>query len=247
LIKIIFCALNEAQNLNKLVTDLVHEIQNLQHNVEIIACLDGTVDESVKIINSFQKLYPIKILPLKDKKGLGLAYKRLFLEVLKNSSDDDLVISLDADNTHNPGQIPRIVQYFKKKSLDLLVVSRFCNNSIVADFPMHRRLISKAVSILLQNLFAVKKISGQKLQDFTSGYRVYKVKKLRELFLLQKNNFITEPEFTYTCELLIKLSHLNSNIDEVPISYDYGKKLGASKMHLFRNFWRLFILLAKLC
>jgi dolichol-phosphate mannosyltransferase len=116
----------------------------------------------------------------------------------------------------------------------------------MADFPIHRKFISKSTSIILQNLFRVKKISGEKLQDFTSGYRLYKVEKLKKLFEIQKNKFISEPEFTYTCELLIKLSRLKISIDEIALSYDYGKKIGKSKLRIARNFWRLIVMLLNL-
>lgn len=213
---------------------------------EIIACLDGSKDNSFELLSAFAKFHPVKVLPLKNERGLGLAFKRLFLDVIENSADDDLIISLDADNTHNPEQIPKMIEHFQKNNLDLLVASRFCSSSVMADFPLRRKLISKSISILLQNLFSVRKISGEKLQDFTSGYRIYKAEKLKKLFVKKKNQFITEPEFTYTCELLIKLARINCRIDEIAISYDYGKKLGASKLRLMRNFWRLIILLGKL-
>lgn len=250
MIKILFCALNEAENLPKLLVNLNHEMQILQRDFEIIVCLDGSNDESLQIISDFQKFHPIKILPLKNQRGLGLAYKRLFEEVIKNSSDDasddDLIISLDADNTHNPEQIPEMLRHFETEDLDLLIASRFCNTSVMSDFPIHRQFISKSTSILFQNLFSVKKIYGEKLQDFTSGYRIYKAKKLKELFAIKKNNFITEPEFAYTCELVVNLARINSRIDEIAISYDYGNKIGKSKLRIFRNFTRLIILLIKL-
>jgi dolichol-phosphate mannosyltransferase len=242
MIKIIFCALNEAHNLKKLLENLTSELQILQREFQIIACIDGSSDESLQILESQN----VKVLPLKNDRGLGLAYKRLFLDVIKNSADEDLVISLDADNTHDPAQIHEMLRYFESNSLDFVVASRFCDVSVVDDFPIHRRFISKTTSILLQNLFPIKKISGEKLQDYTSGYRIYKVAKLRKLFEIKKEDFITEPEFTYTCELLIKLSRVNCRVDEIPIAYDYGKKIGKSKLRILRNFWRLMILLLKL-
>ncbi len=246
MIKIIFCALNEEQNLKKLLINISHEMQLLGRDFEIIACLDGTTDASAETLQAFQKFHSVKILPLKNERGLGLAYKRLFLDVLENSADDDLVLSLDADNTHNPKQIAEMLQHFENNNLDLVVASRFCSKSVMEEFPIHRKFISKFTSILLQNLFSVKKISGEKLQDFTSGYRLYKVEKLKKLFEIKKDQFICEPEFTYTCELLIKLSRINCRIDEIAISYDYGQKVGASKLRILRNFWRLMILLVKL-
>lgn len=209
-------------------------------------CIDGTIDSSTSVIAEFQKSYKINVLPKKNQRGLGLAYKRLFLEAIKNSKDDDLIISLDADNTHNPKQILEMVAHFKKNSLDFLVASRFCGNSVMAEFPIHRQFISKSTSLLLQNIFSAKKISGEKLQDYTSGYRIYRTKKLKELVEKEKDQFITEPEFTYTCELLIKLSRLNSRLDEVPLFYDYGKKIGKSKLRVGRNFWRLLVMLKNL-
>ena len=65
-------------------------------------------------------------------------------------------------------------------------------------------------------------------------------------FYKEKDNFITEPEFTYTCELLIKLARFDSRLDEIPIFYDYGKKIGKSKLRVGRNFWRLLVMLRRL-
>lgn len=246
MLKIIFCAFNEGQNLKKLLVNLGHELQLLQRDYEIVACLDGSSDDSASIIADFQKFHPIRILPIKNQRGLGLAYKRLFEEAIANSQNEDLIISLDADNTHNPEQIPEMIRYFDKHNLDLLIASRFCDKSMMADFPIYRKFISRSISVLLQNLFPIKKISGEKLKDFTSGYRIYKAEKLKKLFEVSKNKFITEPEFTYTCELVIKLSRIKSRIDEVAISYDYGEKMGKSKLRIFRNFIRLNVLLIKL-
>ncbi len=246
MIKVLLCCLNEQKNLPKVFTDLFRELKKLDEKFEVIMCIDGTFDGSSRIISEFQKSHKIKVLPKKNQRGLGLAYKRLFLEVIKNSVDEDLVITLDADNTHNPKQLLEMLKHFRKNSLDFLVASRFCGNSVMSDFPIHRQLISKSTSLLLQNIFAVKKVSGEKLQDYTSGYRIYKVEKLKKLFAQEKDDFITEPEFTYTCEILIKLARLDSRLDEIPIFYDYGKKIGKSKLRVSRNFWRLLVMLRRL-
>lgn len=246
MIKIIFCAFNEEQSLKKLLVNLTHELESAEKSFEIVVCLDGTTDNSPELLEEFQKFHPIKILPLKNERGLGLAYKRIFLDIIANSDDNDLVVSLDADNTHDVEQIPQMIQYVVENNLDVLVASRFVDKSVMADFPKYRRTMSKAISLTLQTLFPIRKINGKKLQDYTSGYRVYRVRKLRELFDLKKDEFITEPEFTYTCELLIKLSRVKSRIDEIAISYDYGQKIGASKLRIFRNFRRLVLLIFKL-
>lgn len=248
MIKVIFCAFNEEDNLKQFIPNLDKELKIINQNYEIIACLDGSSDGSLELINNFQKTIPIKALPIINSRGLGIAYKRVFLDIIKNSDDQDLIISLDADNTHNPNQFKEMVDYFNDNSLEVLVASRFCNNSTMVNFPLYRQLISKSISILLQFLFPIKRNSnGAKLQDYTSGYRIYKVKRLKELFAIYDNDFIKEPEFTYTCEFLIKLSFLkNIKIDEIALSYNYDKKIGQSKLRIFRNFYRLLILLINL-
>ena len=200
----------------------------------------------MQIISTYQKIMPINVLNPLNQRGLGTAYKRIFTQIIHDSQDSDLIISLDADNTHNPKQIIEMLQIFNDKSLDLLVASRFCQKSFMDSFPIHRKFISIATSFILQSLFAVKLTSNTNLKDYTSGYRIYKAKKLKELFAQDQNNFIQEPEFTYTCELLIKLARLKAKIEEIPIYYNYNKKIGNSKLRILRNFIRLIVMIFNL-
>ena len=235
MIKIILCALNEAQNLTKLLPDINCEVKKITNDYQIIICLDGSNDNSFSLISNLQNLYPIKILEPQNQRGLGLAYKRIFLDAIKNCADDDLIISLDADNTHNPSQITDLIQLCKTQNLDLAIASRFCRQSITSNFPLHRKFISKITSLVLQTIFPIKTISGNRLQDYSSGYRAYKAKKLKELFYIYHDNFITEKDFIYTCEILLNIAQTNSRINELPLVYDYGKKIGKSKLKILEN------------
>ena len=246
MIKIILCAYNEEQNLNKLLTDLISDLKLLQRDFEIIFCLDCTTDNSSSVIERFAKDCKITILPQDNIRGLGRAYKKIFLHLLLNCNDDDLIISLDADNTHNTSQIQSMMEYFEKNSLDFLIASRFFEKSLISSFPLHRKLISKLTSLILQKLFAVKNINQQNILDYTSGYRIYKGKILKEIYKKYNDNFILEPEFTYTCELLIKISRLAFRIDEIPILYNYKNKIGASKMRILQNLYRLILMIFNL-
>lgn len=245
MIKIIFCCLNEEKTLPHFLQNISNEISKISKNFEIIICLDGTTDNSLEIIKNFQQA-KITALPILNQRGLGLAYKRIFLEIIKNSNDEDFIISLDCDNTHNPAQISAMIQHFQENNLDVLIASRFCNNSALEGFPLYRKFISKSISIFLQTLFPIKKINGKKLKDYTSGYRIYRAKKIKELYQKKGEKFIREPEFTYTCELLINLSKINCRIDESAIFYDYDKKIEKSKLRIMRNFYRLIIMVKNL-
>jgi dolichol-phosphate mannosyltransferase len=245
MIKIIFCCLNEEKTLPQFLQNISNEISKISQDFEILICLDGSNDNSLSLIKNFKQA-KITALPILNQRGLGLAYKRIFLEIIKNSDDEDLIISLDCDNTHNPAQIPLMLEYFQKNNLDVLIASRFCNASALKGFPLYRKFISKSISIFLQIIFPIKKINGKNLQDYTSGYRIYGAKKIKELYQKKGEKFIREPEFTYTCELLINLSKINCRIDETAIFYDYNKKIEKSKLRIMRNFYRLIIMIKNL-
>lgn len=235
MIKIIISALNEAANLNKLLSNINCELKKFTTDFEIILCLDGTNDDSLAVIEDLQKDIPIKTLPLTNQKGLGYAYKRLFLHIIETAQDDDIVISLDADNTHSAAQIQEMMTYFQKNNLDFLVASRFCQDSVIKGFPLYRQAISKITSLALQIIFAVKKISGDNLKDYSSGYRIYSAKALKNLSVKYGDDFVREKDFIYTCEILINLARVKARIDEIALDYNYGEKVGKSKLNILRN------------
>jgi dolichol-phosphate mannosyltransferase len=246
LIKVIFAALNEEENLPKLIADISNSFNYINISYQIIICIDSSSDKSFEILLELAKKYPIKILEFKNQRGLGLAFKRLIKEAAINSEDQDLVISLDADNSHACSQIQEMVKYFNDNKLDFLVASRFCSASSSKGFPLYRQLISKSVSILLQTLFPIIKKSGGKLKDYTSGFRIYSSRILKKSLEIYGDDYIKEPEFTYTCEFLIKLARIKAAIDETPISYNYDQKIGKSKLKIGKNFLRLIILIFNL-
>lgn len=238
MIKIILCAFNEAQNLIKLLPDINREVKKINSDYEITICIDGSNDESFALITQIKSdlgFFPIKILEPQNQRGLGFAYKRIFIDILKNSADEDFVISLDADNTHNPNQIGELIKICREKNLDLVIASRFCKTSIVKGFPLYRKFISKTTSLILQIIFPIKKISGGRVQDYSSGYRVYKVQKLKQLYQIHQDRFITEKDFIYTCEILLNMAELGLKVDEIPLIYDYSQKIGVSKMKIVKN------------
>jgi dolichol-phosphate mannosyltransferase len=247
LIKIILCAFNEAQNIKKLIPSIIHQFELMQREFEIIFCLDCSTDDSVEIIKNYKNQCSITILPIENKRGLGIAYKKAFLHVIFNCKADDLIISFDADCTHDPSQLPEMLKIFEEKNLDFMVASRFVNSSSIKHFPFYRKLISKTISFYLRLLFPIKNSSDQ-IYDYTSGYRIYRNSILQKSFQKRGLNFITEEDFTCLIEILIILNQLQliKKFQEFPIQYSYGDKIGASKLRLFKNCFRLLILSLKL-
>ncbi len=246
MIKIILCALNEAQNLEKLIPNIALELNKLNRDFEIIICLDGSYDNSEDLILTLKKSYPIRILNILNQKGLGVASKRLFLDVINNCDNNDIIISFDADNTHNPNQLEEIINHFEKNSLDVLIASRFCKNSVTIGFPAYRFFISKSTSIVMQTIFGIKKINNKRLKDYSSGYRAYNINKLKQLYKTFGDNFITERNFIYTCEILLNINKIGAKFDEIALNYNYGQKIGESKLKIMQNMKSLIALILRM-
>ena len=235
--------LNEAENL-KIIIPQIHKIfQNNNYEYKILVCYDCSTDDTESVVNNLQKEYNIELLPYQNKRGLGIAFLRLFQTAIKESqSDDDVIISLDADNTHDPNGMLLIMDKIES-GYDVAIQSRFCDNSSMSGFPFFRKMISNSISLIMRTFFPV----GEKgIKDYTSSYRGYKVGIFKKVFEKYKNNFITETEFTYTIESIIKLGIITNKITETPLQYKYDKKIGKSKLRLFKNGKRFIILFFKL-
>ena len=84
------------------------------------------------------------------------------------ASDDDLIVVMDADDTHKPEQIPMMVKRMYQKA-DVVIGSRFQPGSEWHGIPWHRQLLSWGVSLLFQTLAPIRGV-----RDHSCGYRLYR-------------------------------------------------------------------------
>jgi len=236
MINIILCALNEASILKKIIEEIDLNFKNFELKYRVIFCIDGSNDNSEEIIKNLSKKYPIIILANNNIRGLGNAFKRILKYCANNYDKKDLIISLDCDLTHNPAVIFSMINLLNNNNLDLVIGSRFVNNAKIENFPFKRLLISKIIRVVLKLFFPIKKSNNHLLlQDYSSGFRVYRNEILQNLIKNYGDNFLTQKNFTYTCELLIKLANLNGKIGEFPIFYNYQNRIGNSKLNVIKN------------
>jgi len=243
MIFILLPCLNEAENLKIIIPEIHKLFQNNNYVYKILVCYDCSTDNTENIVNNFKKKsINIELLDYKNKMGLGIAFLRLFKEAVKQKkTDNDIIITLDADNTHDPNGILLLLNKINS-GYDLAIQSRFCKNSLITGFSNFRKLISLSISIVLRIIFPV----GENIKDYTSSYRAYKISILEKAFEKFKDNFITETEFTYTIETIIKINTITKKITETPLKYRYDKKIGRSKLKLIKNGYRFIILITKL-
>ena len=111
MIHIVLPAFNEAESLKVLLPELIKTLkaERLQHKIYVID--DGSLDGTSKMVKGFSGRFPqIKLVVHKINKGLAETINTGFKEALKRSRSGDILITMDADNTHLPGLIVRMAR-----------------------------------------------------------------------------------------------------------------------------------------
>ena len=196
-------------------------------NYRIIAYNDGSTDNSDEILSRCTKTTPIISLGSTENKGLGIALFQLLKEAIKISQDeDDIVIVLDSDNSHNPEHIYHMVNK-ARDGFDVVIASRYLKDSRIVGVSKFRQFLSYNASCIMRLLFPIKGV-----KDYTCGYRAYSIACLKKAFNKFGEKLIEEHGFACMAELLIKLKTLNILAVEIPLVLRYDYKGGESKMEL---------------
>src|SRR3989339_889614 len=232
---ILLAAYNEAQNLPELFKDFRNQNWNFEYKVILVN--DGSTDDTKKIIEGFQSSLPVILINHEKNKGLGQALLTGFSYLNGKLRDNDTVTALDADNTH---PADRITQMLEKNAAgaDIIIASRYCGNTEQLGLALHRKMLSFCASTLLRLVWGIKGV-----RDYSCGYRMYSGRILNKLFRKYGNRLIEEKGVASTLELLLKASTVGDKFAEIPFTLRYDKKLGKSKMRIFRTIFRYFALM----
>ena len=142
---------------------LIKQIKKIFNDHFIVVIDDSTTNE---IKNKIIKYRKIKYYKRKAKSGRGSAVIFGMKKILEESKID-LIVEMDTDLSSHPKELPKNIKNFKKKKLDLLVMSRYLKGSKIINWPLKRRLFS-----FLSNKLA-KFLLGVNVSDYTMGYRIY--------------------------------------------------------------------------
>ncbi|MEM3622987.1 MAG: glycosyltransferase family 2 protein [Candidatus Bathyarchaeia archaeon] len=227
---------NEEQNIKQ----LVHEIdETLKPYVqyEIIAVNDGSHDRTGEALKDLSTEYPIRVLVHYTNMGLGAALRTGLVEAANLACDEDFVVTMDSDNTHNPKHVLDMLNF--AVDADIVVGSRYVDGGKQLNVPLHRTILSMGINFLVKSLFHLQ------VRDATSGFRCFRAHLLKVLCSVFKDKIIESTGFVASLELLLKAVRFGGVVREVPILLDYGKKGGASKMRLLSTVFGYLSLILK--
>jgi glycosyltransferase involved in cell wall biosynthesis len=174
----------------------------------IIVCDDGSTDDTAKIARDGGAT----VLLHKRREGYGAAISTLFDYARHQNAD--LLVTLDADGQHDPGQIPLLLRTMQENNVDVVIGSRFLDKSTKT--PRYRergiKMITSAANFGIDN----------KVSDAQSGFRAYSKKAIDAIHP-------TESGMSVSTEILLKISNKGLSIAEVPIKVSYGDNTSTEK------------------
>lgn len=208
---------NERETLPNLVDELVSELKKIAERFFITVIDDASPDGTGRIAEDLKKTHEnITVIHRKKKLGLGSAYKEGFKQVLERFNPD-LIVQMDADHSHDPKEIPRMVQGIQ--GFDFGIASRHLLGSSTPGWGLSRKVLHNTAG-----LFA--KMCGRlKMSDPTSGFRIFKRKVLSSIDFSQ----IKSDGFAFQVEVLCRLKSMGFKGIELPTSF-VNRRKGRSKM-----------------
>jgi dolichol-phosphate mannosyltransferase len=225
--KVYIClpAYNEEESLASLLDRFCLLCQQKEYDYDIILVNDGSKDKTLEIATSYKDKLPLEILNHSVNQGLGEAIRTGFHHAITVAKDDDIIVYMDSDDTHDPVYIPSMVSKINE-GFDIVIASRYQKGSRQEGVPFHRQMLSKVAGMVFRLFLPVKNV-----RDFTCGYRAYRAGLIKRAIEYWDKHLITAKGFACTDEILIKLSPLSSKIAEIPFVLYYGRKKGVSKIN----------------
>ncbi len=212
---IIIPTYNEIENIFKIIPAVLEKDENF----EILIIDDGSPDGTADAVKQMQKDYKerLHLIQRSGKLGLGTAYVAGFKWALER--DYSHIFEMDADFSHNPDDLPRLLSECTEKGADMSVGSRYCNGINVVNWPLTRILISYCASIY------VRTVLGFKIYDSTAGFVCYSRRVLETIDL----DAVKMKGYGFQIELKYTAHKLGFKIGEVPVIF-VNRQEGTSKM-----------------
>jgi dolichol-phosphate mannosyltransferase len=197
---------------------IVKSISSQEIPFDILIIDDNSPDGTASIVKELQKSFPnLHLIERPGKLGLGTAYITGFKWAIGKGYD--YIYEMDADFSHDPGDLMKLSKACSEDGADLAIGSRYISGVNVVNWPLSRVLMSYFASIY------VRLITGMKIMDTTAGFKCYR-KEVLENIRLDK---IKSVGYGFQIEMKFKTWKLGYKIVEIPIIFT-DRKLGASKM-----------------
>jgi dolichol-phosphate mannosyltransferase len=203
---------NERENLPLLVDGL------MQHqDVRVLVVDDQSPDGTGQVAETLAQRFPgrIEVLHRTSRRGFG----RSCLDGMQRAVQTpvDLVCQMDADLSHDPADLPRLIR--ASANADLVIGSRYVPEGRVVNWPIRRRLLSRFANMYIRLVTRVN------ARDCTSGYRCWR----RDVLASLPVDHILSDGYSFLVEMLAGTEERGYRVTEVPITF-VERRQGESKL-----------------
>jgi dolichol-phosphate mannosyltransferase len=207
---------DERENLPRVVDALAVQRERAPFPGDVLVVDDGSPDGTGEEAERLAATRPwMHVLHRPRKDGLGRAYVAAFRWALER--DHTHVIEMDADLSHPPEVVPRLLE--ASADADLVLGSRYVRGGGVAGWPLHRRLISRFGCLYARSVLGVD------VHDLTGGFKCFRRSVLEGLDL----DAVHGQGYVFQVELTYRTIRMGGRVVEIPITFE-DRTHGASKM-----------------
>jgi dolichol-phosphate mannosyltransferase len=203
---------NERDNIGPILERLLNSVPEIHALVVDDDSPDGTGKIADELAAGDGRVH---VLHRPGKAGLGAAYIAGFEWAL--ASGYDVVIEMDADGSHPPEQLPRLLTALR--DADLVLGSRYVPGGAVVNWPISRELLSRGGNAYTRLML------GLDLRDATGGYRAYR----RETLEAVDYRNVASQGYCFQVDLARRVVRAGFRVREVPITF-VERERGESKM-----------------
>ena len=205
---------NERENLPRVVDGILAALPD----AHILVVDDRSPDGTGELADTMAAANPrIEVLHRPRKQGLGIAYRDGFRRVL-DKGDTQAVIQMDADLSHDPSDLPRLLAPLMRDA-DLVLGTRWMPGGGTRGWPWHRRLISRCGTLFAQVLLLLP------YRDLTGGFKAWRQELLDAIRLREAD----AQGYGFQVETTWWAHRRGAVIREVPIVFR-EREAGRSKM-----------------
>ncbi len=220
---------NEEARIERLLNHIDEALEEADISYEVITVDDGSRDATAKIVGDCAMRMPIRTMKHDVNLGLGATIRDGLVAAVEAAGDRDIIVTMDADDTHAPGLILQMVRMISEGH-DVVIASRFREGSRTVGVPLLRRGLSYGASWLFRIAFPIRGV-----KDFTCGYRAYRAGVVRDALARYGRSFLDQDGFQCMVDILLKLRRMHLIFGEVPFILRYDYKEGGSKMNVRRT------------
>lgn len=205
---------NEAENVGPLMDAVLAQGPRF----EVLIVDDGSPDGTGELVAAKASGEPrLHLIRRAGKLGLGTAYVRGFQEALALGAD--LVIQMDSDFSHDPADLPRLVEAAGRA--DVVIGSRYVAGGSTPGWPWYRHLASGGAGL------ACRALLGIPIRDATGGFKCWRRQALEQLPLER----VRCRGFAFQLEMNYLSWRSGYSIVETPVRF-VDRERGRSKMSL---------------